>query len=178
MPVVHFFSGVTKFPMRTITWYRNLTGRCRLIQQRVRDGCYHINKGPQQRGDGCYRTNKGLQHMLHGALQIPWGADGDVLLLLLPPSGNSCKKKVETSCGRNISLGCLQRQNWFLFWERPLGKKVMLAIRGPTPASGNSSLKQAFLFFCLIILKRVKSKASQSSENNSCSCLWDYLSFY
>lgn len=49
--------------------------------------------------------------MLHGALQIPQGADCDILLLLLPPSGNSCKKKVEISCGRNISLGCLQIQN-------------------------------------------------------------------
>lgn len=111
--------------------------------------------------------------------KFPRGADWDMLLLLLPPSGKSCKKKVEISCGRNISFGCLQSQNWFLFWERPPERKRCLLLEDP------SSLRRQFIetgflgfFFCLIILERVKSKASQSSENNSWACLWDYLSFY
>lgn len=117
--------------------------------------------------------------MLHGALENPQGADCETLLLLLPPSGNSCKKKVEISSGRNINLGYLQNQNWFIFWERPLRKKVMLAVRGPTPASGDSSLKHASLFFLLSYWSEYRSmNAFQSSKDNSCACLWDNLTFF
>lgn len=149
MLVIHFFSGVTKFQMRTITWYRNLTGRYRLLRQRG-DGCYHINKGLQQRGEGCYRTNKGLSSiMLHGALEIPprsWLGHA----AFAPASlWKELQEESRNQLWQEYQSWLFAKPKLISFLGEAPGKKAMLAIRGPPQPQATVHWNRLSWFFFL-----------------------------